>query len=71
MSGFLEYVEQHFPIHRFFAVGALGDAAPDREDAPQPLPTPILVDRPVVWLLEKQGILDRKGANARSERDDA
>ena len=58
MSGFLEHVEQHFPNHRFFAVSALGDAAPSREDAPQPLPTPILVERPVLWLLRKQGILD-------------
>ena len=57
MSGFLEHVEVNFPVHRFFAASALGDAAPDREDAPQPLPTPLLVDRPVVWLLRKQGIL--------------
>ena len=57
MSGFLEHVETNFPTHRFFAASALGDAATDREDAPQPLPTPLLIDRPVVWLLEKQGLL--------------
>ena len=43
--------------HRFFACSALGDAAPDRDDAPQPLPTPLLVERPVLWLLERQGLL--------------
>ncbi len=57
MSGFLEHVETNFPVHRFFATSALGDAAPDREDALQPLPTPLLIDRPVLWLLEKQRIL--------------
>ena len=56
-SGFLEYVAVTFPQHRFFACSALGDAATDREDAPQPLPTPLLVDRPVVWLLERQGVI--------------
>ncbi len=54
-SGFLESVALHFPNHRFFACSALGDAAPDREDAPQPLPTPLLVERPALWLLEQQG----------------
>ena len=57
MSGFLEHVETNFPVHRFFATSALGDASPDREDAAQPLPTPLLVDRPLLWLLEKQRIL--------------
>lgn len=56
-AGFLEHVEVNFPDHRFFACSALGDAAQEREDAPQPLPTPLLVDRPVLWLLERQGIL--------------
>lgn len=57
MSGFLEHVETNFPVHRFFAVSALGDAAPERDDAPQPLPTPLLVERPVLWLLERQGLI--------------
>ena len=57
MSGFLEHVETNFPIHRFFAISALGDAAPDRDDAPQPLPTPLLIERPVLWLLEQQRLL--------------
>ncbi|MBX6311946.1 MAG: hypothetical protein IRY99_03350 [Isosphaeraceae bacterium] len=56
-TGFLEHVAIHFPEHRFFACSALGDAAQEREDAPQPLPTPLLVERPVLWLLERQGIL--------------
>jgi hypothetical protein len=46
-----------FPDHRFFACSALGDAATGREDLPQPLPTPLLVERPVLWLLERQGVL--------------
>jgi hypothetical protein len=57
-TGFLDYVDAHFPNHRFFACSALGDAAPDRDDAPQPLPTPLLVERPVLWLLERQKIID-------------
>jgi hypothetical protein len=56
-AGFLEYVTLNFPSHRFFACSALGDAAQEREDLPQPLPTPLLVDRPVLWLLEQQGVL--------------
>ena len=56
-TGFLEHVAINFPDHRFFACSSLGDAAPDREDAPQPLPTPLLIDRPVLWLMERQGIL--------------
>jgi hypothetical protein len=55
--GFLEYVSVTFPDHRFFACSALGDAATGREDLPQPLPTPLLVERPVLWLLERQGVL--------------
>ncbi len=57
MSGFLEHMETNFPEHRFFAVSALGDASPETEDAPHPLPTPLLVERPVLWLLKKQGLL--------------
>ena len=56
-TGFLEQVEINFPNHRFFACSSLGDAAQESEDAPQPLPTPLLIDRPVLWLLEQQGIL--------------
>ena len=58
-TGFLEHVAVNFPDHRFFASSALGDAAQEQEDAPQPLPTPLLVDRPVLWLMERQGILGR------------
>ena len=56
-TGFLEYVAMTFPNHRFFASSALGDAATDRDDLPQPLPTPLLVERPVLWLLRQQGVL--------------
>ena len=56
-AGFLEHVALTFPNHRFFACSALGDAAQEREDQPQPLPTPLLVERPVLWLLERQGVL--------------
>jgi hypothetical protein len=56
-SGFLEHIDVCFPNHRFFACSALGDAAREREDLPQPLPTPLLVERPVLWLLNRQGIL--------------
>jgi hypothetical protein len=56
-SGFLEYIALNFPAHRFFACSALGDAAQPREDLPQPLPTPLLVERPVLWLLRQQGVL--------------
>lgn len=56
-AAFLEHVAVSFPNHRFFACSALGDAAQAREDLPQPLPTPLLVDRPVVWLLEQQRVL--------------
>lgn len=56
-AGFLEHVAVNFPNHRFFACSSLGDAAQAREDAPQPLPTPLLIERPVLWLLERQGLL--------------
>lgn len=56
-TGFLEHVALTFPNHRFFACSALGDAAQEDDDAPQPLPTPLLVERPVLWLLERQGII--------------
>jgi hypothetical protein len=56
-TGFLDYMSIHFPEHRFFACSALGDAATDQDDAPQPLPTPLLVERPVLWLLERQRII--------------
>src|SRR4051794_4929319 len=60
-AGFLEHVAVTFPEHRFFACSALGDAAREREDLAQPLPTPLLVERPVLWLLEKQGVMGRRG----------
>jgi hypothetical protein len=56
-TGFLEHMAINFPNHRFFACSALGDAAQEHEDAPQPLPTPLLIERPVLWLLERQGFL--------------
>ena len=56
-TGFLEHVALTFPDHRFFACSALGDAAQDVDDSPQPLPTPLLVERPVLWLLERQGVI--------------
>jgi len=56
-SGFLEYLAVTFPDHRFFACSALGDAATGRDDLPQPLPSPLLVERPVLWLLQRQGVL--------------
>jgi hypothetical protein len=56
-TGFLEHVAINFPNHRFFACSTLGDAAQEREDAPQPLPTPLLIDRSVLWLLRRQGVL--------------
>lgn len=57
-TGFLDYMAVHFPDHRFFACSALGDAAQAVDDAPQPLPTPLLLERPVLWLLERQGIIE-------------
>jgi GTPase SAR1 family protein len=56
-TGFLDYINIHFPNHKFFACSALGDAATETDDAPQPLPTPLLVERPVLWLLERQKII--------------
>jgi GTPase SAR1 family protein len=56
-TGFLEHVSLTFPNHRFFACSALGDAAQESDDAPQPLPTPLLAERPVLWLLEQQGMI--------------
>jgi GTPase SAR1 family protein len=56
-TGFLEYLDVNFPDHRFFACSALGDAATPQDDQAQPLPTPLLVERPVLWLLERQGVL--------------
>src|SRR5699024_1265573 len=54
---FLEHLDIDFPRHRFFACSALGDAAQAEEDAAQPLPTPLLVERPLLWLLGQQGLL--------------
>jgi hypothetical protein len=59
-AGFLEHVALTFPNHRFFASSALGDAAQADENASQPLPTPLLVERPALWLLEQQGIIRAK-----------
>jgi hypothetical protein len=56
-AGFLEYVNLTFPNHRYFACSALGDAATERDDQAQPLPTPLFVERPVLWLLDQQGVL--------------
>lgn len=56
-TAFLEHLDVTFPNHRFFACSALGDAAQERDDEAQPLPTPLLVDRPVLWLMEQQGVL--------------
>jgi hypothetical protein len=58
---FLEHLAIDFPNHRFFACSALGDAAQEREDVPQPLPTPLLVDRPILWLLEQQKLIASRG----------
>lgn len=60
-SGFLEYLELTFPEHRFFATSALGDAASTRDDLSQPLPSPLLIERPFLWLLEKQGVFKSEG----------
>jgi hypothetical protein len=57
---FLDRLESDFPDHRFFACSALGDAAQVRPDLPPPLPTPLLVDRPALWILERQGLLPRE-----------
>ena len=68
-AGFLEHVAATFPNHRFFACSALGDAAQEREDMPQPLPTPLLVERPVLWLLERQGIASSSKEASKRSRD--
>lgn len=57
---FLEHLAIDFPAHRLLACSVLGDAAQGRDDAPQPLPTPLLVDRPILWLLRRQGLLPRE-----------
>ena len=54
---FLEHLAIDFPNHRFFACSALGDAASADESQPQPLPTPLLVERPVLWLLSQQKLI--------------
>lgn len=54
---FLDRLESDFPVHQFFACSALGDAAQLRPDQTQPLPTPLLVERAAIWLLERQGLL--------------
>ncbi len=56
-ASFLEHVAVTFPNHQFFACSALGDAAQEHDDQAQPLPTPLLIDRPVLWLLRQQGVL--------------
>jgi len=54
---FLEHLEIDFPTHRFFACSALGDAAQEDEAQAQPLPTPLLVERPLIWLLRQQKLI--------------
>ncbi len=54
---FIDRLELDFPNHRFFACSALGDAARSGPDLPPPMPTPLLVERPALWLLERQGLL--------------
>ncbi len=56
---FLDRLESDFPNHRFFACSALGDAAQLRADLPPPLPTPLLVERPALWILEQQGLIPK------------
>ncbi len=67
-GGFLDHIAVNFPVYRFFACSALGDAAQDRDDALQPLPTPLLVDRPALWLLERQGIVRGEGREQKAKR---
>lgn len=55
---FLDRLEADFPKHRFFACSALGDAALGSPDQPPPMPTPLLVERPALWLLKQQKLLD-------------
>lgn len=54
---FLDRLESDFPIHQFFACSALGDAAQIRPDELPPAPTPLLVERAALWLLERQGLI--------------
>ncbi len=56
-DAFQQQLQLKFPNHRFFACSALGDAASEDEDEPLSLPTPLLVDRPILWLLRQQGVL--------------
>jgi hypothetical protein len=54
---FLDRLVADFPVHRFFACSALGDAAQVTQGASPPLPTPLLVERAALWLLERQRLL--------------
>jgi hypothetical protein len=49
---FLRAVEHHAPDHRFFAVSALGEAG--HTGGGLGLSMPIMVERPLRWLLERQ-----------------
>jgi hypothetical protein len=53
---FLDRLDSDFPKHRFFACSALGDAARTARDEAAPVPTPLLVERSALWLLEQQGL---------------
>jgi hypothetical protein len=63
-EGFQRQLDLKFPNHRFFACSALGDAAQHDEDQPLALPTPLLVDRPILWLLRQQRVLGAGPASA-------
>ena len=54
---FLDRLEADFPNHQFFACSALGDAAPAAAHQAPPAPTPLLVERSALWLLEKQQLV--------------
>jgi GTPase SAR1 family protein len=54
---FLDRLESDFRAHQFFACSALGDAAQVAPGASPPLPTPLLVERAALWLLDRQGLL--------------
>ncbi len=64
-ESFQRQLDLKFPNHRFFACSALGDAAPEDEEQPMALPTPLLVDRPILWLLAQQGVLPRGERNGK------
>ncbi|HEU5115280.1 MAG TPA: hypothetical protein VFT74_01245, partial [Isosphaeraceae bacterium] len=64
-ESFSRQLELKFPNHRFFAVSSLGDAAQTDEETPLALPTPLLVDRPILWLLKQQGVLVEDKSTAR------